>query len=208
MNQQAVLKLLEDHQAIITNSHVVYTSGKHGSTYINKDAIYLDPDAVSLLCKPIADYFASLNIQVVAAPAIGGVILSQWVTHHLNTHQNKSLAVYAEKIDSGQFVFRRGYDKLIHGKRTLIVEDILTTGGSVKAVVDAVRECGGEVVGVAAICNRGSVNKKSIGDPPELFTLVNVSFDAWDENECPLCANRVPINTDIGKGREFLLRKQ
>jgi orotate phosphoribosyltransferase len=208
MNQQNVLSVLENHHAIITNSHIVYTSGKHGSTYINKDAVYLDPVAVSSLCEAIAEHFADAGVQVVAGPAIGGVILSQWVAYHLRSRQLQAIAVYAEKTDAGTFVFRRGYDKIIGGKGILVVDDILTTGGSAKEVTIAARQCGGNVVGVAALCNRGSVTKEGVGNPPEFFTLANLVLEAWDEASCPLCANKMPINTNVGKGRDFLLRTQ
>lgn len=144
------------------------------------------------------------------APAIGGVILSQWIAFHLEDLTNKqTLAVYAEKSeDHGRtFVIRRGYDQLIRGKRVLVAEDVLTTGGSVKKVIHAVRAAGGIVVGIGALCNRGDVAFQDIDDPPELISLMNVHFESWDELACELCAKQVPINTTIGKGLEFLHRK-
>jgi orotate phosphoribosyltransferase len=116
------------------------------------------------------------------------------------------LAVYAEK-DGDQFVIKRGYEKLIPGKNVLIVEDILTTGGSAKKVFEAVRALGGNVVGLGAICNRGGVTEGDIGLLPELYSLTSVNLDSWEANECPLCASDVPVNITIGKGKEFLARR-
>src|SRR5689334_19241827 len=127
MNQADVLKILEEHKAMILNTHVVYTSGKHGNAYINKDAIYPDTHAVSALCETIADHFMDAAIEVVAAPAIGGVILSQWVAHHLSARQGNTLSVYAEKDEVNGFAFRRGYDRLLDQRKVLVIEDILTT---------------------------------------------------------------------------------
>lgn len=195
--------MLEAHHAVIRGTHVVYTSGKHGDAYVNKDALYTDPTAVSKLCGAIADHFASKAVEVVAAPALGGVALSQWTAHHLIQKGAAVLAVYAEKQPDSSFAFRRGYDAIVRQRRVLIVEDVLTTGGSVKAVIAAVRSAGGEVVGVGAICNRGTLTREDL-EVPDFFALANVSLQAWDAGSCPLCEARVPINLNVGKGREFI----
>ena len=84
---------------------------------------------------------------------------------------------------------------------------MLTTGGSAKKVFEAVRALGGNVVGLAAICNRGGVTEDDIGPLPELYSLTNVDLDSWDADECPLCASGLPVNTTLGKGKEFLANK-
>ncbi|MFP5262388.1 MAG: phosphoribosyltransferase family protein [Blastocatellia bacterium] len=201
------VRVLEQHKAIIRDTHVVYTSGKHGSTYINKDAIYPNTRAVSSLCQEIAAQFTKDAIEIVAAPAIGGVILSQWVAYHLSTKGHIVLAIYAEKGEQGSFIFRRGYDQLLKDKRVLIVEDVLTTGASLKEVIQAVRINGGIVIGAAALCNRGDVTIDQVGNPPKLCSLLELSLDTWDEDGCPLCNKGVPINIDVGKGREFIIQK-
>jgi orotate phosphoribosyltransferase len=204
MSKIDVLKQLAQIDAVITNSHIVYTSGKHGSAYVNKDAIYPHTELTSSLCLEIAEHFANANVDVVIAPAVGGVILSQWVAYHLTQLTKREvLGVYAEK-SGDEFVIKRGYDKLCKGKRVLVVEDILTTGGSVKKVVEALGAIGVQIVGAAALCNRGEVSTRDVGNPPELFSLTNIKLDAWDAGECPMCREQTPINTDVGKGREFL----
>jgi len=211
MNEQEVLKILRDVGAVITDSHIVYTSGKHGTAYVNKDAVYPHVEVTSLLCRAIAKHFREetlYGIDVVVAPAVGGVILCTWIACWLEKiTYRKALALYAEKSENGEaFVFRRGYDKFIPGRRVLVVEDILTTGGSAKKVIEAVRALGGSVIGLGVLCNRGGITPQDVSDPPELFALVNVKLDAWDEADCPLCAQGIPINTDVGKGKEFLQR--
>lgn len=209
MNEQEVLQVLGRVGAVIADSHIVYTSGKHGTAYVNKDAVYPHTAETSRLCRAIAERFADDNVEVVIAPAIGGVILSQWTAHHLTEmNGHEVFGVYAEKSDGDAFVVKRGYDKLIAGKNVLVVEDVLTTGGSAKKVVEATRAIGGNVVGLGVLCNRGGITPEDVANPPKLFALVNVKLDAWDEAECPLCAKNVPINTDVGKGREFLARTQ
>ena len=210
MNEQEVLQVLGKVGAVITDSHIVYTSGKHGTAYVNKDAVYPHTAETSRLCHAIAERFADDNVQVVIAPAIGGVILSQWTAHHLSEmNGHEVFGVYAEKSEGGDaFVIKRGYDKFIAGKNVLVVEDVLTTGGSAKKVIEVTRAIGSNVVGLGVLCNRGGITPQDVADVPKLTSLVNVKLDAWDEATCPLCEQNVPANTDVGKGREFVARKQ
>lgn len=210
MGEQEVLQILGKVGAVISDSHFVYTSGKHGTAYVNKDALYPHTAETSRLCRAIAERFADDNVEVVIAPAIGGVILSQWVAHHLaEINGHEVLGVYAEKSESGDgFVIERDYDKLIPGKNVLVVEDVLTTGGSAKRVVEATRAIGGNVIGLGVLCNRGGITPQDVADVPKLTALVNVKLDSWSERACPLCKRNVPINADVGKGREFLARKR
>ena len=101
---------------------------------------------------------------------------------------------------------RRGYDKLVGGKRVLVVEDVLNTGGSIKDTIAAVRRAGGDVVLAAALVNRGGVTAAGV-DAPALVALLDVALEAWDADTCPLCREGVPVNTDVGKGREFLAQR-
>jgi orotate phosphoribosyltransferase len=189
--------ILAEARAMITGSHVVYTSGKHGSAYVNKDAVYPSTARVAELCRFLADAAAPHRPEVVCGPAMGGIILAQWTGHHLGLP-----AIYAEKT-AGGMALRRGYDKLVAGRRVLVVEDILNTGGSIRETIAAVREAGGDVVAAAALVNRGGVTAADVG-APQLVALLDVALDAWDPDACPLCRDSVPINTDVGKGREFL----
>jgi orotate phosphoribosyltransferase len=103
---------------------------------------------------------------------------------------------------------RRGYDKLVKDKRAFIVEDLMTTGGSVLKVVDIARAFGAEIAGVAVICNRGGVTADRIGNPPKFVSLVNVQLDSWEAGECPLCEHKIPVNVDIGHGKDFIAAEQ
>lgn len=208
LTEQDIFHLLEKQHAVIRNSHIVYTSGKHGSQYVNKDAVYPHTELTSALCKEIAERFQSDPIDAVLAPAVGGIILSQWVAFHLTQLKGREiLGVYAEK-EGDSFVVKRGYDALIKHRNVLIVEDILTTGGSVKKVVEVLRALPCQVVGVGALCNRGSVTEKDVGNVPKLLPLVSVKFDSWEEADCELCKKQIPINTAVGKGREFLGKRK
>jgi orotate phosphoribosyltransferase len=88
-----------------------------------------------------------------------------------------------------------------------VVEDIVTTGGSVRQTVAAVRAGGGEVTRVMALCNRGGITAADLG-VPAFAALVTLSLDSWEASACPLCRDGVPVNSDVGKGREFLASRQ
>ena len=209
--EKEALEILNQTKAVIKDSHIVYTSGMHGSAYINKDAVYPHTEQTSQLCLKIAVWFAAYDVDVVIAPAVGGVILSQWTAHHITRITGREvLGVYADKIivdGKDSFVIKRGYDKLIDHKNVLVVEDVLTTGGSVKKVIGAVRACGGTIAGVGVLCNRGGVTAADLGIR-KLFALINIKMDMYESTDCLLCTQDIPINTDVGKGREFLAQQK
>lgn len=212
---ETVVEILKRIGAVLTDDHFVYTSGKHGSVYINKDALYPHTKETSEVGMLFAQVYKDTDIDVVAAPAVGGTILSQWTAYHLSQLRDKEiLAVYTEK-DKGtlasaaesEHVFRRGYDKLIAGKKVLVIEDLTTTGISVKKVVDAVKTTGGVVVAVGVMVNRNpdGVNSALVGAP---FTALGViQAEAFDEAACPLCKKGIPVNTSVGHGKKFLETK-
>lgn len=208
MTSDEVLGVFKKLGGYIANDHIVYTSGKHGETYLNKDAIYPHTRDISQLCEEIAERNKDKGIEVVAAPALGGIILSQWTAYHLTALTRKEvLGVYTEKTPDKDQIFTRGYDKLVNGKRVLIVEDITTTGGSVMKVVASVMKAGGEVVGVCVLANRNpdEINSKTLDLPYQ--ALAEIRMQAWEEKACPLCQKGVPINTTVGKGRDYLKNK-
>lgn len=204
-----VVSILKKIGAVITDDHFVYTSGRHGEVYINKDALYPHITETSMVGELMAQPYVDKNIEVVVGPALGGIILSQWVAYHLTQKTGTEvLGVYTEKDAEENQILRRGYDKLVRGKRVLVVEDLTTTGGSVKKVVDSVRASGGEIVDVCVMVNRDpdNVSEKSIGAP---FRSIGVlRADSYPEQECPFCKEGRSINTAIGHGNKFLKAKK
>jgi orotate phosphoribosyltransferase len=212
VNDPKIMQLFADVGAIISDSHFVYSSGRHSSAYVNKDALYLHTEVIAKLCQRMARPYNADQIDIVVGPVIGGVVLSQWIAHELNQRRTsgETLAVFAEKGSDSldkQFTFNRGYDHYIADKNILIVEDVLTTGGSVRQVVDLVRRHCGNVIGVSALCNRGNVQPTDVGDVP-IHTLIALSLQTYSEIECPFCQQNVPINTELGKGRAFLAHQK
>jgi orotate phosphoribosyltransferase len=217
MNESEIMQEFVAVGAIVNDSHFVYTSGRHGSVYVNKDALYVHPEVISALCQRMAQAYAADSIDVVVAPVLGGIVLSQWVAHALNQRRRgdpsrslgETLAVFVEKSSDNtdkHFLFTRGYDKYITHKNILVVEDILSTGGSVRQVVELVRQHSGNIIGVSALCNRGNVQPHEIGDVP-LNALIDIDLQTYAAEECPLCKAGVPVNTELGKGRAFLTEK-
>jgi orotate phosphoribosyltransferase len=203
-----LLDLLKKVGAVYTNDHFVYTSGLHGSVYVNKDAIYLHPMETTMICRLFAERYQDYDLDVIVGPAVGGIILAQWTAYHLTQLKGREISgVYTEKDDKNNQVFRRGYGELVVGKKALIVEDITTTGGSVKKVIDSVRNAGGRVIAVSTMVNRNpdGVNSESLG--VQFSALCTIRADAYEPERCPLCENKIPINTKVGHGKSFLNQK-
>lgn len=207
---QDILEILRSVGGIITDDHFVYTSGMHGSVYINKDAVYPYTEKVSQIGEMFAHKCKELDIDVVVGPMIGGIILSQWTAYHLSKLKKKEiLAVYTEKdAESNQVFGRRGYDKLVIGKNILIVEDLTNTGGSVKKVVNSVRKAGGNILQVGVMVNRNPENVNETFMEAPFFSLGVFPAEAYDEKDCPYCKKGAPVNIVVGHGKKFLEQKK
>jgi len=192
-----VLAELEKVGAVFTGKHFVYASGKHGSGYINMDIMFPQVGLVSELCKDLIAPFVG-EFDVVAAPATGGIELGV-----LSALAAGTPGVWADKDGDGGFIFERaGFIEQVKGKRVLVVEDLLTTGGSVEKVCREVEKVGGKVVGVSVVCNRGGVTAEQLG-VPTLTALATVNFTASDEVDCEACAAGEPIVEDMGHGDDY-----
>ncbi|MBL8121378.1 phosphoribosyltransferase [Candidatus Saccharibacteria bacterium] len=191
-----ILAELEKIGAVFTDKHFVYASGKHGSAYINLDLLFPHTQMVAKLCADLAKPFAG-EFDTVAAPATGGIVLSV-----LTANVSGTQGIWADKADGG-FVFERaGFVEAVRGKRVLVVEDLLTTGGSVDKVCREVEKVGGTVVGVSVVCNRGGVTAEALS-VPRLTALAEVRFSAYDPGECIACQQQQPIVEDMGHGDDY-----
>jgi orotate phosphoribosyltransferase len=199
MNEDQVLEVLQKVGAFRAG-HFVFTSGRHSDTYVNKDALYPYTHETSRLCREMAERYRDSGVEAVLGPAVAAAILAQWTASHLTDLLGREVfATYADKDSQGGFLIKRGYDKLLAGKKTIIVEDLTTTGGSVKKVVEAARLAGADVIGAAVLCNRGAVTAEMVG-LSRLESLVKVELDSWDEAECDLCNRGIPVNVDCRCG--------
>lgn len=203
MKEAEIIEIFRSRGAIVENGHFIYSSGLHGSSYMNKDAVFPYTDDISKLCKELARKFKDYNVEAVVSPAIGGVILTQWVAHFLSELTKGTIvAVYAEKSeDKKSFVFTRNYDELIKGKKVFIIDDVLTAGTSIKKMIDAIDSVGAQIVGAGVLCNRGGINEVS-GMP--VTSLFDFKMESWSAKDCPLCKKKIPVNTKLGAGKKLL----
>lgn len=202
---EIIINILKKVGAILTDDHLVLVSGRHSSSYINPDKILPHTEINSQLGELFAQKFKDNNIDVVIGPAYGGIIFSQWVAYHLSRLKKKEImGIFTEKTPERHQIFERGFDKLVEGKRVLVVEDITATGSSVKKVIKAVQKVGGIVEAVGVLVNRDPalVNSKTIGAP--FFSLTEFKIESYDPKECPLCKKKIPVNPHIGHGKHYL----
>ncbi len=208
-SNEEVVDILEKTGAIVDNSHFVYVSGKHASIYINKDYIYPHTAYISRIAEIIAQKYKDSLVDVVVGPSTGGIILSQWTAYHLSRLKDKEvLSIYTEKQPDKDQIFTRGYDTYVRGRNVLVVEDVVTTGGSIKKVINSVQKEGGRVLAACAIVNKDptNINPSFIGVPFDYLAIVGM--DVYDEKDCPLCKAGVPINVQLGHGKKYLESKK
>lgn len=203
-----VIDILKSVGAVITDGHFVGTSGRHMDIYVNKDNLLPHPKETFEITKRLAEAHKDLDIEVVAAPVVGGVILGHLVAYHLSVLKGKEiLSAYAEKTDEGPMIFKRGYDNLIKNKKVLIIDDTVATGFSVNKMLEVVRNFGGNIVAMGVIANRvpEEINSKTLGIA--FSWLCEIPAKTYDEKDCPFCKAGTPVNTKIGHGKKFLESK-
>ena len=168
----------------VLDGHFLLTSGLHSPIYWEKFRILEHPEHTSSLCGMIAEHFRNCEAQVVAGPTTGGIILAFEVAKQMGLR-----CIFAEKNDSGLRTFRRGF-VLNPKERVLVIDDILTTGKSVKEVLDAVAQHDGLVVGIGVLVDR-SEHEFDFGAP--LYSCLRSITPAYQPHDCPLCKQDIPL---------------
>jgi orotate phosphoribosyltransferase len=164
--------------------HFQLTSGRHSGAYIEKFRIMEDPAATVALCGMIAEHYRDAGINLVVGPALGGVILAYETARQLGVR-----SIYAEKDGDGGLMFDRGFT-IAPGESVLVIDDVLTTGGSVRKTLELVEAAGGKVAGVAFLIDRtnGAVD---FGVP--FFASHSMSVISYPAEDCPLCRDGLPL---------------
>ena len=182
--KEATEAIFEKAGAVL-KGHFLLTSGLHSPVYWEKAQVLQYPENTEKLCGMIAANFRGQGIQVVAGPTTPGIILAYETARQLGVR-----GIFAEK-DGGGRVFRRGFE-IRSGERVLVVDDILTTGGSVRDVLAAVRKLGGEVAGVGVLVYRPSAGKDiDFGVP--FYACHTADVVTYSPEECPLCKVGLPL---------------
>jgi len=174
--------LLREVGAIL-DGHFLLTSGRHSPLYVEKFRLLEQPRHTERLCRLIADHFRPQGVQLVAAPTTGGIILGYEVARQLGVR-----GIFAEKAQEGRR-FGRGF-RVAPGERTLVVDDVLTTGGSIRDVLEAVRAEGAEPIGVGILVDR-TAGRADFGLP--FFACLALELPSYDPAECPLCAQQIAL---------------
>ncbi len=181
MTSESVLDLFRSTGALL-EGHFRLTSGLHSSGYMQCARVLQHPAHAEALGRALAGAVRGLPIDLVLSPAMGGLIIGHEVARSLGVR-----AIFAERQE-GRLTLRRGF-AIEPGERVLIIEDVVTTGGSTRETMEVAREAGGEVVGAAAIINRGGAIE--LGVP--FHALATVAFPTWPEHEIPDWLAAIPV---------------
>lgn len=176
MTNEQVLQYFEQTGAVL-KGHFLLTSGMHSDTYMQCAKLFCDPKVSEKICSELAAKLAGLNIGHVVSPAVGGIIMGYIMAKHLNAKNS-----FAERVE-GNMQLRRGFS-IKPGERVLVVEDVVTTGGSVKEVIDLCRSAGADVVAAASVVDRSN---GAVDLGVRFETLLRVDVKSYLKEDCPLC---------------------
>ena len=186
-----IKKIYMDSDALL-EGHFKLSSGNHSQFYLQSAKVLENPRTAKLLADALASEIkkSGLKIDAVCAPALGGLIAGFALATALDVR-----SIFAERVD-GKMTIRRGFE-IKKGERVLMCEDIITTGGSAMEAAEVVKSLGGEIVGVAALANRGFCKRENsdITTKPNcklpqdipFFALADFTFEMYSPDECPMC---------------------
>lgn len=177
MEADVVIRTFKDTGALL-EGHFLLTSGLHSPVYLQCALVLQHPLQAEELGRNIAAKFQQENISVVAAPAIGGLVIGHEVAKALGAR-----FIWTER-DNGTMTLRRGFS-IAPGERTLVVEDVVTTGGSTRETIDVLKAAGADVVGAASIIDRSS-GKADVGVPR--IALATLDVPSVESSRCEACA--------------------
>lgn len=177
MRPEDVLKLLETAGAI-RQGHFELSSGLHSGTYVQCALVLQHPEHAEKLGRALAAEFHDIQVDCVASPALGGVILGHEVARAISVR-----AIFAERDAAGQMTLRRGFE-VRPGERVLVVEDVWTTGGSTCETIRIIEQAGGRVVAAGALIDR---SRGRLELPVRVEALLELNVPSYSPAECPQC---------------------
>ena len=190
MNSKEVLDLLEWSGAIM-KGHFKLTSGRHSNTYIEKFRLLENPVALDKICVTMSEKFEADEIDLVVGAAIGGILISGGVGRYLDSKH-----IFSERVD-GEMIFKRGFE-VEKKSNVIIVEDIITTGGSIKELIYLLEKFNVNIKGIICIVNRSEKNL-DFGYP--FISLLNFPSQSWEYEDCPDWLKKIPITKPGSTGK-------
>ncbi len=181
-NSKEIFDIFEKSGALL-KGHFLLSSGLHSGLYFEKFQVLQYPEYVDILCRKLADFFKEEKVEVVVGPTTGGVIIAYQVAKNL-----KVRFIIAEPGEQGR-IFKRGFN-LGKGEKVLIVDDILTTGGSINEVVRLVENHEANILGIGVLLDR-SGEKVKFDYPLKALAITDVTN--YRPEECPMCKNGEPL---------------
>lgn len=182
LNNEQVLDIFRQSNALL-EGHFRLTSGRHSNRYMQCAQVLQYPQHTTTLCTEIVEYFAAAGVEVVIGPAMGGIVVAFEVGRQLGVK-----AIFTER-ENGQMTLRRNFS-IQPGQKVLVVEDVVTTGGSVFEVMEVVKAQGGDIVGVGVLVDRSN-GTVDFGVPTKAVMAMEVV--SWEAEDCPLCAQGTPV---------------
>ena len=177
MTNEEIIGLFKESGALLTG-HFKLTSGRHSDVYYEKFTLLKNPTVCTQICEEMANRFRSLDADVIVGPTTGGIIIAYDVARYLGVE-----SIYAEAGETGR-VFRRGFT-LEPEQKVVIVDDILTTGRSLREVIDLVASYQAKIVGLGVLLDRSGGGEAF--DYP-LHALATVAAESWTPEDCPMCS--------------------
>lgn len=181
--------------------HFLLTSGRHSNRFFLMPHTFQFPEQAERICRALAELFADQQVDTVVGPATGGILLAYEVARQLGQLNQTARpgskaprAIFCEKTDDGKMALKRQWN-LSPGERVLVVEDAVTTGGSVFKCIDAIMEYQPTIVGVATVADRSG---GTVQFPAPLKTLITLTVDSWTAEECPLCRQGIALTKPKG----------
>ena len=166
----------------VLKGHFLLTSGRHSDTYMQSAKLYVHPDEAEKIVAALAEKLAPYKPDIVVSPAVGGIILGYELARQLGVTN-----IFAER-ENGNMTLRRGFE-LNKGARVVVAEDVVTTGGSVREVIDLCRSLGADVVACASVVDRSN---GKVEFPVPYVPLLSMEVTSWEPDECPLCKAGAP----------------
>lgn len=182
LTQQEVMEIL-NQTGVLLKGHFLLTSGRHSDQYMQCAKLFQYPEYSEIICRSLAESFENKGVELVIGPAIGGIIIAYEVARQLGAK-----AIFAER-EEGVMTLRRGFE-IPAGAKVLVAEDVITTGGSVREVIELVKRTGAELIGVASVVDRSN-GKVDFG--VKLHAAISIDIPSYEAVDCPLCREGIPI---------------